>query len=48
MAFRYCTLFRAYLGLFLLFLVEGVESKIKNKSYFKALYFEKSNDQFFS
>ena len=28
----------------LLFVVEGAESKIKNKSYFKSLFFEKRND----
>ena len=32
----------------LLFVVGGVETKIKNKSHFKALYFEKGNDQFLS
>ena len=32
----------------LLFVVEGAESKIKNKSYFKSLYFEKGNDQLLS
>ena len=32
---------------FLLFVVD-VERKTKNKSYFKALYFEKGNDKFLS
>ena len=32
----------------LLFVVGGVETKIKTKSHFKALYFEKGNDQLLS
>ena len=32
----------------LLFVVGDVERKIRNKSIFKALYFEKDNDQFLS